>query len=131
MKYEKDEYVISGVGNYQFYFDNFILPFNKMQEDKIIHTDKKNFLVLRHATIDFDSVEKIFRRFNNTVKQINMNHIGYMIPGSNKKLVSSRINNAKLKYIAIENECDGASAYKIVLEFDDIEFARKIEDIRR
>ncbi|HHX66467.1 MAG TPA: hypothetical protein GX708_00220, partial [Gallicola sp.] len=57
MQKELEKYVIKGVGNYQLCAIkkngsySFIVPLNYIQEDKIIKSKNKQFLVLRHAII--------------------------------------------------------------------------------
>lgn len=130
MKFKTDEYVLHSVGNYQLCFNkHFIIPLNKIREDKIIHTSKKNFLVLRHATLELDKVNEVFNIVDNSINQINMNHIGRVVETDEDKMISSQINNAQLRYISIENEATSFADYKIVIEFDNIQFGTKIESI--
>ena len=129
MLYEDKEYSIMGVGNYQLCFSKHcIIPLNRMQEDKIILAKTKKFLVLRHATFDFEYLTRIFRMHGDKIERINMSHEGMMLADNNKKVISSIIKNAKLRYVAQEGECAEFAGLKIVIEFDHIEFADRVKN---
>jgi len=126
MRQEMD-FVGVGVGNYQICFDeNFVVPLNAMQEDKIIYTDKKNYIVLRHAFVDLSMFAKLSKMHDNKIKLVNCNHID-MLEDGEFGLISSSFTSCNLKYVSWENDCESFSSCKIVIEFDNMDAFRKIE----
>lgn len=121
-------FVNVGVGNYQICFDeDFIIPLNYIQEDNVICTDKKNFIVLRHAFVDLQAFSKISRMHNNKIDHVNCIHINYIYDEDRYELVSSKLLGCSLKYIVWENECNEASSCKIVIEFEEMDAVTKAE----
>ena len=59
-----------------------------------------------------------------------MNHIAHEVETGDQKRVFSRINNAELIYVLLDNMCDDIVDYKIVFEFDEIKLATKIENYK-
>jgi len=129
LKNATQEYIPNGVGNYQLCFDGgYVLPLNKMIEDRLIHTPKTNFLVLRHATVDYEILQRMIKSNNNIVRKVNFNHDAYLLNDRKVYRIKSSVYNADLKYVSLENKVGEHSTFKIVLEFknEDIDLCHKV-----
>jgi len=97
------------------------LTFDMIQEDKMIWTKDKNYLVLRHATIDLKWFSKICRGFKNKIKSIDFITEKYTQDGSRSELRGA-LNDCEIQYIALEGESKNHRTCKIVILYEDIEF---------
>jgi len=120
---ELEKYVIKGVGNYQLCAIkkngsySFIVPLNYIQEDKIIKSKNKQFLVLRHAIIkDVDFINFAMNNRNEIIFDINANH---KILYDNNNYHGESKFKGNLIYMSLENECQSAGTYKIVIELSE------------
>jgi len=137
MTKERDKYVINGVGNYQLCVKkengghSFIIPLNYIQEDKIIKSKNKQFLVLRHAIIeDVDFINFAMNNRDEIIFDINANHRLQSI-FDNKDCVGESRFVGSLVYMVLEHECQSAGTYKIVIELSESNLMYKIkEDIK-
>lgn len=131
MQKELEKYVIKGVGNYQLCVKKengghtFIVPLNYIQEDKIIKSKNKQFLVLRHALIeDIDFINFVMNIRNEIIFDINANH--EMLCDNNICHGESKFVGS-LVYIALEHEYRSAGTYKIVIELTESNLMYKIK----
>ena len=124
MTKERDKYVINGVGNYQLCVKkengghSFIIPLNYIQEDKIIKSKNKQFLVLRHAIIeDVDFINFAMNNRDKIIFDINANH---KILYDNNNYHGESKFKGNLIYMSLEHECQSVGIYKIVIELSEI-----------
>jgi hypothetical protein len=123
MQKEYNQYVIKGVGNYQLCItkDNnnpsFVVPLNYIQEDRIIKSKSKQFLVLRHVIVeDIDFINFVANTTNDILFNIYSNHKLIKVSDDYTEYRGESNFKGKLVYMNIEQNIDSYSTYKIIIE---------------
>lgn len=137
MNKEIDKYVIKGVGNYQLCVvksngnHSFVVPLNYIQEDKIIKSKSKQFLVLRHVVIeDIKFINYAINSTNEIVFNVYSNHELIKLDNENIKYRGESNFKGKLVYMVLEQNMNSYATYKIVIELSKTNFLNSIKEVK-
>ena len=120
------EYIVREVGNYQLCMtyridgNKFIVPLNCMQEDSVVKSKSKKFLILKHAVItDLDFINFAM----NTKSIINFvifsNHEACDVNTGDDFRLEAKMN-ADLINMRLSNQIGRSSYYSLVFEINEI-----------